>query len=109
MEGTIAIKLRTDKTIETGSGLPDLGHDAYWLTKTVPDLTFKDSNGKERPLGDKYEIVGAPLDVSVGLWSAGVDAAVTDSQLLEGAHEMHASELVAVVAEHPLQLPVGGL
>ena len=49
------------------------------------------------------------LDVSVGLWSAGVDAAVSGSQLLEGEHEIHAAELVAVIAEHPLQLPAGGL
>ncbi len=36
--------------------MPDLGHDAYWLRKTLPDLMFKDSNGKERKLSDKYEI-----------------------------------------------------
>jgi hypothetical protein len=63
MEGTITIELRTDKTAESGSGLPDLGHDAYWLMKTIPDLTFNDCNGKERLLGGKYEIVEARVSV----------------------------------------------
>jgi hypothetical protein len=57
MEGTITIELRTEHTADTGSGLPDLGHDAYWLMKTIPNLPFKDANGKERPVGDKYKIV----------------------------------------------------
>lgn len=29
MEGIITIRLRTDHTPDSGSGLPDLGHDAY--------------------------------------------------------------------------------
>jgi hypothetical protein len=63
MEGLITLVLRTDKTANTGSGLPDLGHDAYWLMKQIPGMTFKDSNGKERPMGDKYEIVEATASV----------------------------------------------
>src|SRR5664280_3452404 len=48
------------------------------------------------------------LDVPVGLRPAGVDAGVAHLQRLECRGEV-ALELVAVVAEHPLQLPAGGL
>jgi hypothetical protein len=41
----------------TGSGMPDLGHDAYFLRKTPPGLEFKDTNGKARKLSEKYEVV----------------------------------------------------
>jgi hypothetical protein len=63
MEGTITIELRTGHTPDSGSGLPDLGHDAYWLMKAIPALTFKDANGKERPIGEKYEIVRASTEI----------------------------------------------
>jgi hypothetical protein len=56
--------LRTDHTPDSGSGLPDLGHDAYWLKKTIPTLPFKDANGKERPISDKYEIVRVSTEIS---------------------------------------------
>jgi hypothetical protein len=46
---------------------------------------------------------------AVGLRPAGVDAAVTGFELLESAGEVVASELVAVVGEHMLQLPAGSL
>jgi hypothetical protein len=64
MEGKITIELRTDHTPDSGSGLPDLGHDAYWLKKTIPMLPFKDANGKERPIGDKYEIIRVSTEIS---------------------------------------------
>jgi hypothetical protein len=64
MEGKITIELRTDHTPDSGSGLPDLGHDAYWLKKTIPTIPFKDANGKERPIGDKYEIVRVSTEIS---------------------------------------------
>jgi hypothetical protein len=64
MEGTIRIELRTNHTPDSGSGLPDLGHDAYWLKKTIPTLPFKDANGKERSIGDKYEIVRVSTEIS---------------------------------------------
>ncbi len=64
MEGTITIELRTDHTPDSGSGLPDLGHDAYWLKKTIPTLPFKDANGKERPISDKYEIVCVSTEIA---------------------------------------------
>jgi hypothetical protein len=58
MDGTITIELRKKQnTPDTGSGLPDLGQDAYWLKKEIPALVFKDSNGKDHPIGDKYEII----------------------------------------------------
>ncbi len=60
-KGAITIELTTEKTADSGSGIPDLGHDAYWLMKTIPGLVFKDSNGKERALSEKYEIVEARL------------------------------------------------
>jgi hypothetical protein len=63
MEGKITIELRTSHTPDSGSGLPDLGHDAYWLIKTIPTLTYKDANGKERPIGEKYEIVRASTGI----------------------------------------------
>ena len=60
MQGRIMLELRT-KTPDTGSGLPDLGHDAYWLMKQLPGIVYKDANGKERPLGDKYRIIEARI------------------------------------------------
>ena len=48
------------------------------------------------------------LDVSVGLWSSCVDAGVAHFQCVDGLRKV-ALELVAVVAEHFLQLPAGGL
>lgn len=54
--GKITIELITE-TPDSGSGLPDLGHDAYWLKKTLPTLEFKDSNGKMRKLEEKYKVV----------------------------------------------------
>jgi hypothetical protein len=63
MEGKITIELRTAHTPDSGSGLPDLGHDAYWLMKVIPTLAFKDANGKERPIGDKYEVVRTSTEI----------------------------------------------
>ena len=54
LKGTISISLTTD-TPDSGSGMPDLGHDAYWLMKELPKLSFQ-ANGKTVQLGDKYEI-----------------------------------------------------
>jgi hypothetical protein len=55
MKDKITIELTTE-TPDSGSGMPDLGHVAYWLRKELPNLTFKDANGKERKLSEKYEI-----------------------------------------------------
>jgi hypothetical protein len=54
--GKITIELLA-QTPASGSGLPDLGHDAYWLKKTLPTLEFKDANGKKRKLEEKYKVV----------------------------------------------------
>lgn len=59
MEGTITIELRTETTPESGSKLPDLGHDAYWLMKMIRDLPYEDANGKETKMGEKYPIIRA--------------------------------------------------
>jgi hypothetical protein len=59
VEGFITIRLRTPHTPDSGSGLPDLGHDAYWLMKRIPELEFKDANGKTRPIGEKYSVIEA--------------------------------------------------
>lgn len=56
MKGKITVELTTE-TPDSGSGMPDLGHMAYWLKKELPNLTFTDSNGKERKLSDKFEVV----------------------------------------------------
>jgi hypothetical protein len=55
MKGKITIELTTE-TPDSGSGMPDLGHDAYWLRKELPNLTYKDANSKDRKLSEKYEI-----------------------------------------------------
>jgi hypothetical protein len=34
----------------------DLGHDVYFLMKELPKLLFKDTNGKVRPLSEKYKV-----------------------------------------------------
>jgi hypothetical protein len=46
MEGKITIELRTDHTPDSGSGLPDRGHDAYWLKKTIPTLRSRTRTGR---------------------------------------------------------------
>lgn len=63
MDGTITIRLRTPRTPDSGSGLSDLGFDAAWLMKEIPKLKFKDSNGKVRPIGDKYTMVEGTTSV----------------------------------------------
>lgn len=66
LKGTITISLTTEAP-DSGSGMPDLGHDVYWLMKELPNLAYKDTNGKMRPLSDKYKILsvrteGHPTD-----------------------------------------------
>ncbi len=56
MQGKITIELRAKRSRETGSDLPDLGHDAYWLKKAIPDLTYTAPDGQEIRIADKYEI-----------------------------------------------------
>lgn len=46
----------TTEIPDSGSGMPDLGHDVYWLMKELPNLQFKDTNGKMKPLSAKYGI-----------------------------------------------------
>ena len=55
MKGSITITLATEGP-DSGSGMPDLGHDVYWLMKELPNLLYKDTNGKMRPLSSKYTI-----------------------------------------------------
>jgi hypothetical protein len=57
VEGFITIRLRIKHTPDSGSGLPDLGHDAYWLVKRIPEIEFKDANGKIQPIGEQYTII----------------------------------------------------
>jgi len=61
MKGMIVIELETT-TPDSGSGLPDLGHDAYWLKKQIPQLEFKDTNGNLKPLSTKYQIVAVKTE-----------------------------------------------
>lgn len=63
MRGTIVIELTT-ATPDSGSGMPDLGHDTYWLMKELPKMEYKDTNGKMRPLGDKYEVASVKTEGS---------------------------------------------
>jgi hypothetical protein len=64
MEGRITIELRTEETPDTGSGLPDLGHDAYWLMKMIRELPYTSANGTETKMGEKYPIIRASTEVS---------------------------------------------
>lgn len=61
MKGRIIIELTT-QTPDTGSGMPDLGHDAYSLMKELPNVDFKDSNGKVRKLSTKYRVTRVSTD-----------------------------------------------
>jgi GTP-dependent phosphoenolpyruvate carboxykinase len=54
----------TTKIPDSGSGMPDLGHDAYWLMKHLPAMEFKDTNGKMKPLSAKYEIASVKTNGS---------------------------------------------
>jgi hypothetical protein len=55
MNGIITVELST-KIPDSGSGMPDLGHDVYWLMKELLKLSYKDTNGKMKLLSEKYEI-----------------------------------------------------
>ncbi|MFT3865190.1 MAG: hypothetical protein QM729_13015 [Solirubrobacterales bacterium] len=55
MKGRILIELTT-KVPDSGSGMPDLGHDVYWLMKELPKLEYKNTNGQIKPLSDKYTV-----------------------------------------------------
>ncbi|HTC58685.1 MAG TPA: hypothetical protein VK691_01035 [Solirubrobacteraceae bacterium] len=63
MEGRITIELRTEHTPNTGSGLPDLGHDAYWLMKMIRNLVYTDAGGTETKMEEKYSIIRASTDI----------------------------------------------
>ena len=57
MRGTITIELtRRNPTRETGSDLPDLGHDGYWFAKQLPDLVWTSKVGEQVRMGDYYEV-----------------------------------------------------
>lgn len=62
-KGAITLRLVVEHTPKTGSRLPDLGFDAAWLMKRVPELVFEDSNGRERRIKEKYTIVEATTSV----------------------------------------------
>lgn len=63
MKGTITIELTT--TIpDSGSGMPDLGHDVYWLKKHLSELELKDTNGKMKPLSAKYQVASVRTEGS---------------------------------------------
>ena len=49
------------------------------------------------------------FDVAVGLRAAGVDQRVPRAEPLEGGAEVAGAELAAVVGEHALEPPAGGL
>jgi hypothetical protein len=41
---------------DTGSGMPDLGHDIYFVKANILDLEWTDNNGKVHKLGEKYTV-----------------------------------------------------
>lgn len=62
MQGKIAIELtRRPETRETGSDLPDLGHDAYWFVKQIRELVWTSKSGEEVRMDDFYEVTGVAV------------------------------------------------
>ncbi len=56
MIGKICIELTARKDLpDSGSKMPDLGHDAYFLKKELMKLSWTE-NGKEHSLAEKYSI-----------------------------------------------------
>ena len=56
MEGFITIRLR--RRDPSQGSLPDMGFDANWLEKELPNLPYTDKDGnKSTPIADKYEVV----------------------------------------------------
>jgi hypothetical protein len=56
MQGKIVIELNATRELpDSGSALPDLAHDAYFIKKELPQLSWSEGE-KERSLGDKYEV-----------------------------------------------------
>jgi hypothetical protein len=55
MEGIITIRLRALRT--TKGALPDLGFDASWLVKELPNIEFKDADGKMKRIDEKYAVI----------------------------------------------------
>jgi hypothetical protein len=67
VEGTITIELtRRQPTRETGSDLPDLGHDGYWFAKQVRDLVWKSKSGEEVRMDDYYEVTAVRIGTGRG-------------------------------------------
>lgn len=57
MRGKITIELtRKAETRETGSDLPDLGHDAYWFAKEIRELVWTGKTGEEVRMADFYDV-----------------------------------------------------
>jgi hypothetical protein len=58
MKGRIVIELELDHTPETGSGLPDIAHNAYDLRKHIEAFVWTDKNtGKEWKLAEHWTVV----------------------------------------------------
>lgn len=62
MKGKIIIELTLDHTPDSGSGLPDLGHTAYWLKKELAKLEYKNANGKVSKLTDDYAVTKTTIE-----------------------------------------------
>jgi hypothetical protein len=57
MKGKLIIELdRINEQSDTGSGMPDLGHDIYFVKKEILNLEWTDSDGRKHKLGDKYTV-----------------------------------------------------
>ena len=57
MKSKLIIELdRIKDQSDTGSGMPDLGHDIYFIKKEILNLKWTDSDGNEHPLSDKYTV-----------------------------------------------------
>jgi len=61
MRGKITIELTTEIT-DSGSKLPDLAHDAYWLKKQIHDLVYTAKDGTETRMADKYTVTRINAD-----------------------------------------------
>jgi hypothetical protein len=62
VKGKIIIELTLDHTPDSGSGLPDMGHTAYWIKKELAKLEYKNANGKLNKLIDDYPVTKVTVE-----------------------------------------------
>jgi hypothetical protein len=57
LKSKLSIELdRINDQPDTGSGMPDLGHDVYFVKKEILNLEWTEANGTVHTLGEKYTV-----------------------------------------------------